>query len=300
MNRDSKNILQLYSQVNLIEEQSQEEDSNEAWWYTAAKIIDPTGLLSHDDLRRAIQSYEQDDNAINFILVLVGIFNVIPNVGILAGGVGGVGWLAVKAALKSAAKTATKNPASMVSAGEKFLSWVSKTPGVPKAFEMTINKAYEKGLITNKKTVTNLIDTVRNGKLPSTMLPNPKTGNMTAKARQAAQSSLNAIKGVGAAKVAPDFVYKGKLTAGKGAKFQGLSRAGATLTPGMGTGSEYPSFMPSRVFPKGQDEMAGFSKDNPVDVKFDSLSDIEGKDKGKYIGKVGYNPKTQKFYKITE
>jgi hypothetical protein len=295
MNRDSKNILHLYSQVNLIEEQSQEEDGNEAWWQTAAKIIDPTGVLSHDDLRRALESYEQDDNAINFILVLVGIFNVIPNIGILAGGVGGVGWLAVKAALKSAAKTATKNPASMVSAGEKFLSWASKTPGVPRAFEMTINKAYEKGLITNKKTVTNLIDTVRNGKLPITMLPNPKTGNMTSKARQAAQSSLNAIKGAGSSKVAPDILYGGKV-----AKLQGLSRTGATFAPGMGAGSEYPSFMPSRVFPRGQGEMAGFSKDNPVEVKFDSLSDIEGKDKGKYIGNVGYNPKTQKFYKITE
>ena len=210
------------------------EEEKESWLWTAAKVIDPTGILSWGDLGRAYENYEKDQNVINFTLLLIGIFNAMPNLGLLAFGVGGVGWAGVKAALK----VASRNPGLIKSAGEKVLAFASKTPGVKSAFSSAVDRGVKSGVIKSRAVADNLKKAVQTGVLPSATR---KTKGMSAAA--------DAV-GVAGRKIGVP------LAGNTIAKRQALSRLLATFGPS-GVGSTYPGWAPKSILPQDWNEKLG-------------------------------------------
>ena len=151
MNKDSKLIFEKYqtSQVLVV---------NEAWydnvrdwdWNALAevgKVLDPTGLSSIPDLIRSVQDWgASEDNMYNPMkmgMIIINAYCCIPNLGLLAGGVGGIGW----AALKGAAKKAASNPQAAVTISEKILKFLTQTP----VLKTTVSSAIDKVLTGLKK-----------------------------------------------------------------------------------------------------------------------------------------------------
>jgi hypothetical protein len=144
MNKDSKLIFEKY-------QTSQTLVVNEAWyndvrdwnWNALAevgKVLDPTGLSSIPDLIRSVQDWgSSEDNMYNpgkMAMIIVNAYCCIPNLGLLAGGVGGIGW----AALKGAAKKAATNPRAAVTISEKILKFLTQTPVIKTTVGSAINK----------------------------------------------------------------------------------------------------------------------------------------------------------------
>lgn len=98
---------------------------NENWLYTIAQVVDPTGVLSYGDLIKATQAAATNPSAVNMILWALAAFAAMPNLGLLAAGVGGVPWAAAKAAAKGAAK----NPKLLEKAGLSVVGLLRKEPG---------------------------------------------------------------------------------------------------------------------------------------------------------------------------
>jgi len=236
-------IFESYSNSQLLTEENNRfltenfpylitEEEKESWLRTALKVIDPTGILSYGDLRRAYENYEKDQNVINFTLLLIGIFNALPNLGLLAFGVGGVGWAGVKAALK----VASRNPGLIKSAGEKVLAFASKTPGVKTAFSRAVDRGVAGGIIKSKTVADNLKKAVNTGVLPST--------TRQVRGMKSAAGDVGALGGR-------------LMSSGPEAKLlvkrQAISRLLATFGPS-GVGTSYPGWAPQRLLPKDMGE----------------------------------------------
>jgi hypothetical protein len=144
MNKDSKLIFEKY-------QTSQDLVVNEAWyddvrdwnWNALAevgKVLDPTGLSSIPDLIRSVQDWgSSEDNMYNpgkMAMIIVNAYCCIPNLGLLAGGVGGIGW----AALKGAAKKAATDPQAAVTISEKILKFLTQTPVIKTTVGSAIDK----------------------------------------------------------------------------------------------------------------------------------------------------------------
>jgi hypothetical protein len=297
MDRDSKLIFEGYitqkplitEEVNLFIEENLpqliSEEDKEEWYYTAAKILDPTGVLSYGDLGRAFENYEKDQNLINFGLLLLAIFNATPNFGLLAAGIGGVGWAGVKALAKSAAK----KPQLIEKAVIKLLELVKSVPLAKTGFTKTINSAVKRGSIS-KKVADDIMETFSTGTIPQRMLITTAQKGKGAVGSIKAKEASSLTRGL--EKYSDDLASNLRLGQ---STMQGLGRTAGTFSP-YGQGSTYPSWAPKSILPQGDLGSMG----NPVEVKFGEMSGTEGKDKSAYIGKVGYNPKTQKYYKVIE
>lgn len=206
----------------------------EAAW-TAAKILDPTGVLSYADLGRAAMHMGQDFGPGSATLFILALFGALPNFGVLAGGVGAVPWAAAKAAAKGAAK----NPKLLAKAGEKVLLALSKTPGAPVAAEKLLAKLESQGVInaTQKTLVSN---SVKQGKLTLSGVRNkdlgiaaPKGSNATSFAKATPKNIEKAFSGLD---------DTSKLTgAAKKSAVGGYGRAqlGARLVPRVGDTYNY-------------------------------------------------------------
>jgi hypothetical protein len=208
------------------------EEEKESWLRTALKVIDPTGVLSYGDLSRAYNNYVQDQNVINFTLLLIGIFNALPNLGLLAFGVGGVGWAGVKASLK----VASRNPGLIKSAGEKMLAFASKTPMVKTAFGRAVDRGVSSGIIKSKTVANNLKKAINTGVLPS--------NTRQIRGMTSAAGDVGALGGR---------LMSSAVEAGTLAKRQAISRLLGTFGPS-GVGSTYPGWAPKSVLPQGWDE----------------------------------------------
>jgi hypothetical protein len=282
MDRDSSLIFESYKKANyeLISEQDLKllTEEEESWWLFAAKVLDPTGVLSYGDLSRASGAYAKDQNAVNFALLLLGIFNALPNFGLLAAGWGGIGWGALKMAAKGAAK---KSPQAAVKAAESILNIASRTPGVAKAFEKGVNTLLSKKIV-DKGTANMLKDTVLSGKLPGALKSaggKYATKSGLLKGQQAALGKFSRLPAeraiAGAAKAAyGKFTPTSMLTkgVGVGGKYKALSRATAPLQQGYGV--EYPSFLPQKLLPGQADAGGGSTPTGSSSVKQELLDYI--------------------------
>lgn len=239
-------IFESYSSPQLLTEENNQflaenfpylitEEEKESWLRTALKVVDPTGILSYGDLRRAYENYEKDQNVINFTLLLIGIFNALPNLGLLAFGVGGVGWAGVKASLK----VASRNPGLIKSAGEKMLAFASKTPMVKTAFGRAVDRGVSSGIIKSKTVADNLKRAINTGTLPSTTR---QIRGMTSASRD-----VGALGGR---------LMSSATEAGTLAKRQAISRLLGTFGPS-GVGTSYPNWAPKSLLPKDLNEKLG-------------------------------------------
>jgi len=264
MDRDSSLIFESYkrSNIELISEQdlSLLTEEEESWWLFASKVLDPTGILSYGDLSRASNAYSKDQNSISFSLLLLAIFNALPNFGLLAAGWGGIGWSALKLAAKGASK---KSPQVAVKAAESILSVASRTPGVSRAFSKSVDSLLAKKII-DKNTANSLKNTLLSGRLPGAMKGaggkyNTRSGLL--KGQQAALGKFSRLPADRAISGAARSAY-GKFTPasmltrgiGVGGKYKALSRATAPLQQGYGV--EYPPFLPQKLLP-GQSNTSG-------------------------------------------
>ena len=188
MTRDSNNIAKLYQQniILLEKDENQTADQEDSllkdFLMFIAKVIDPTGILSWGDLKKAIQEADYSNTAKTFLSslrILLTLYNCIPNFGLLIGAgagavagapalgvgaapgaaVGGVGGGSIWAGIKAIAKILA-SPMALKAAGKypKFMK-VMQTVGAKASsflrngmFGETIQKALAdaqtKGVLT--------------------------------------------------------------------------------------------------------------------------------------------------------
>jgi hypothetical protein len=130
---------------------------NENWLYTIAQVIDPTGVLSYGDLVKATQTAATNPSTVNIILWALAAFAAMPNLGLLAAGVGGVPWAAAKAAARGAAK----NPKLLEKAGSSVVGLLRKEPGKT-ALNNLVTKMVGEKVITNTQAKA-LLGTIEKG-----------------------------------------------------------------------------------------------------------------------------------------
>lgn len=243
--------------IDLIGENTILTEQEESWWRLAAKVLDPTGILSWGDFGRAYSNYQQDQSAVNFALLLLAVFNALPNFGLLAAGWGGIGW----AALKAAAKAGTKSPKAAVKAAEQILSMASKTPRASAAFNKGVDVLVSKKIV-DPKTAKQLKDTILSGKLPGATKASGgkyKTQAGLLKGQQALLGKFSRLPaGRAITGAATQAIKTGGI--GLGGKWKAFSRAAATFGP-FGAGAEYPGWAPQSMG-GGMDEAFGMFVDS--------------------------------------
>lgn len=143
MNRDSKLIFEAYNN----KQQVVLEGNTGDFMYFLAQVIDPTGLLSVPDLLKAIERYNNDGSILNLSLLILAIFCCIPNLGLLAAGVGGVPWAGARAAARAAIKA---GPHAVIPASDKLLKVGLSLPGGRRAAERLLRKLLESNKITQQ------------------------------------------------------------------------------------------------------------------------------------------------------
>jgi len=153
MNRDTHLIFENYEKKNIVSEGVGD------WMWTAAKVLDPTGVLSYGDLKKATEVMAKDFTTVNIILFFLAVFAALPNFGLLAAGVGGAPWAAAKAMARGAAK----NPKLLAKAGDTVLSLLKHTPGAFKGLEKTTQRLVADKVITSGQ-AKSLLGMVEKGK----------------------------------------------------------------------------------------------------------------------------------------
>ena len=213
----------------VVSEDFAKDFGKEAAW-TAAKILDPTGVLSWADLARAAMHMGQDFGPGSVTLFILALFAALPNFGVLAGGVGAIPWAAAKAAARGAAK----NPKLLAKAGEKVLLALSKTPGAPAAAEKLLAKLESQGVInaTQKTLVSN---SVKQGKLTLSGVRNKDLGIAAPKGSNATSFAKNTPKNIEKAFSGLSKTDKLTSAAAKSAVSKyGIAQLGARAVPRIG------------------------------------------------------------------
>lgn len=145
MDKDSKLIFENYltskNDVVLVEAS---EDEKEHWLVAVGKVLDPTGISSWPDVIESGKKLNDDFNLLTLGELLLNVFLALPNFGLLAAGVGGVGWAGLKAAAKAAARGGTKE-IGPVSA--KIIEMISKSNTVKRGFEKAFDSLVEKKVL---------------------------------------------------------------------------------------------------------------------------------------------------------
>jgi len=188
MDRDSKLIFENYHKKVILEADTTQENDDESWMTSwlgippevvfPLKVLDPTGVLSYEDAYKAINNYSERRDVPSFVMMLLSIFCALPNFGLLAAGVGGAGWAAVKSGARAAVKA---GPHAAMSFGEKLLAGISKTPGLaPKAVK-AVDELVAQGIIKDKMAAAVLKETFKTGSLNGVITGLGKKGSLTAK-----------------------------------------------------------------------------------------------------------------------
>lgn len=144
MDKDSKLIFESYlsSKNDVVLEADEKE--KEHWLMAVGKVLDPTGLSSWPDVIASGKKLNDDFNLLTLGELLLNVFLALPNFGLLAAGVGGVGWAGLKAAAKAAARGGAKE-IGPVSA--KILEMISKNNTVKRGFEKAFDSLVEKKVL---------------------------------------------------------------------------------------------------------------------------------------------------------
>lgn len=150
MDKDSKLIFENYltSKNDVVLEADENEKSGleqtKDWLIYIGKVLDPTGISSYPDLVRAAVAYNSDKSIENFGLLVLNGFAALPNLGLLAAGVGGIGWAALKAAAKTAIKSGGADAAPIAT---KVLKTIQSSKELQYAFDKIVDSLLKNGAI---------------------------------------------------------------------------------------------------------------------------------------------------------
>lgn len=151
--KDSQLIFENYlNSKNIVLENDNSEKSGweqtKDWVIFAGKVLDPTGISSYPDVIESFKKYEEDQSALNFGILLLNGFLALPNLGLLAAGVGGFGWGALKAAAKAAVKSGAKDEIGPIAS--KILNTIKGSKELQYAFGKMTDSLVKNGSITEK------------------------------------------------------------------------------------------------------------------------------------------------------
>ena len=185
-------------------------------------------------------NYENDQSLDNFILILLNGFSALPNLGLLAYGVGGIGWAALKAAAKAAVKSGGKDAAAAPIAN-KILKLIKDHDSLKYGFNKIIDSLQKNGNLSEKG-AKSIKSAIEKGSIDSWA---------SGKGVEKALSSISKKEFKGATKetLKEELPYRiGKISArGKGGLAQLLARA--TDTEDISS-LKYPEFLPTKVLSK--------------------------------------------------
>ena len=149
--RDSQLIFESYKNRVFLEADENKTSGWEQakeWAIFAGKVLDPTGISSYPDVIKSFQEYEQDQSLENFALLILNAYTALPNLGLLAAGVGGIGWAALKATAKGAIKAGSKGEIKTIAS--KILGVIKESKELQYAFETMCNSMVKNKTISEK------------------------------------------------------------------------------------------------------------------------------------------------------
>jgi len=134
MNRDSELIFENY--LKLRTEQFADEphmtdvynEDSGSLTFFVLQVLDPTGVLSYADLYRAAKNLSEGNNGVPVVediaVFLLATFCALPNAGFVAAGVGGIGWMGLKALVKGALKAGPKATIPLTNKMIQFVMYI--------------------------------------------------------------------------------------------------------------------------------------------------------------------------------
>ena len=160
--RDSQLIFESYynSKNGLIFEEDGKkwEDDSSAWFWF--KILDPTGISSYPDLLDAIVELRKRPEDVGpWAMLVLNIFLALPNFGLLALGVGGIGWAGLKGLAKTAVKAGDKEALKVA---EKVLQMAKSDVRIERLM-FKFGETLERKGLADKSTVDLYINIVKTG-----------------------------------------------------------------------------------------------------------------------------------------
>lgn len=167
MDRDSALIFENYlnSRKNIISE-ADEKQEKEHWLWSVAKVLDPTGISSYPDVISSAAKFSKDPNYFYLAQLILNIFLALPNFGLLAFGVGGIGWAGLKAAAKTAAKA---GPDAIGPVAKKVMEAISKNSTVKRGFEKTLDSLVSNGTL-KAKNKRMIMDAIEKGEIKDALM----------------------------------------------------------------------------------------------------------------------------------
>ena len=258
--KDSKLIFENYltSKSDVVLEADEKEKSGleqtKDWLIYIGKVLDPTGISSYPDLVRAAIAYNSDKSIENFGLLVLNGFAALPNLGLLAAGVGGIGWAALKAAAKTAIKSGGADAAPIAT---KVLKTIQSSKELQYAFDKIINSLLKNGAL-DKSGANSIRAAIKQGGVSTTALGVgvekglSQTGKSNFK-----QATKEMIK---------DRPILGK-TAQKG--MAGMAQLGVRASDVEDTSVlQYPSFLPTHFSGKDDKKTTGPTKEAAAKGKY--------------------------------
>lgn len=120
-----ESYLNLKNNIILEDDDKKWEDESSVWFWL--KTFDPTGFSSYPDVVEAYYGVRENPADVGpWAFFLLQIFLALPNFGLLAAGIGGIGWGALRAAAKAAIKAGPSSPA-VYKIAEKILKYATET-----------------------------------------------------------------------------------------------------------------------------------------------------------------------------
>jgi hypothetical protein len=247
--RDSQLIFESYKNRVFLEADENETSGWEQakeWAIFVGKVLDPTGISSYPDVIKSFQEYEQDQSLENFALLILNGYSALPNIGLLAAGVGGIGWAALKATAKGAIRSGSKGGIRSISG--KILDVIKGSKELQYAFETMCNSMLKNKTIS-QKAANSIKATLKSG------------GVSTEIARKGLRSALDSagkkeFKEAGKEyykKNAPWWLEKPSIDNAKAMGVQKVIRAGREGIESEGE-LQYPNFLPQTLASKREGE----------------------------------------------
>jgi hypothetical protein len=216
------------------------------WAIFAGKVLDPTGISSYPDVIASFKKYEEDQSVLNFGILLLNGFSALPNLGLLAAGVGGIGWGALKAAAKAAVKSGAKKEIGPIAS--KILNAIKGSKELQYAFSKMTDSLVKNGSIT-KKGANSIMMTLKQGGVSTEIqrkgLEKALSSTGKSEFKQAGKEYFE--------KEAPSLAKGLSIDSGKGQIAQKVIRAGRE---GFASDSEleYPKFLPQGIVTTKEDQ----------------------------------------------
>jgi hypothetical protein len=243
--KDSQLIFESYlsSKKNIVLEADGSEKSGleqaKDWAIFAGKVLDPTGISSYPDVIESAKKYEEDQSALNFGILLLNGFSALPNLGLLAAGVGGIGWGALKAAAKAAVKSGAKDEIGSIAS--KILNTIRGSKELQYAFRKMTDSLVKNGSMTEKG-ANSIMTTLKQGGVSTEI----QRKGLEKALSSAGKSEFKQAGKEYFEKEAPTLIKKLSVDGGKGQIAQKTIRAGREGFAS-DSGLEYPKFLPQGI-----------------------------------------------------